>query len=668
MLQIQNRFRRLKRTMPFPMAAYILAKVCEGLDYAHKRRDRGGHLMGIIHRDVSPQNVLVSYEGDIKVIDFGIAKAASRATQTQAGVIKGKFGYMSPEQVRGQRLDHRSDLFAIATLMYELLIADRLFSGESDFVILEKVRNVDVPPVRERVPNCPPELAWVVEKGLARDPGKRYQWAAEIQEDLEAYLKGQNEPFGAKQLAAWMREQFVADLEREAEALREQGTVVEVVTQALEEARASGITGQGLAVEESGILHRDDLVEEEPEADATVVDADVPSEVRAALAQAVAEAPTPVVETGVQPTVILSRDAVMIPPELPAQATVLLEGPPRVAQRIPSAEQPLFPPPPQGLIAGQDLAAAKSRRRLPGRDLLLGALVALTVVASLFGARSFFRRGPSRGTLVVTLHPPASAEVWVDQVARGSLDGRGAFTLKEVPAGRHHLSVRRGDQTFEEEVEVVAEDVLVVAATLGPPEPPLPGRLQLQMGVEGATVFVDGAELVDGAWRDPIPLSPAQPHALRIAKAGFQEATIELILRPGEELTRRVDLEPIAAAPTARSPRVERKPPPPRRVAEVPELPQSSTPQHPAARRHEEAPTPEVGGEAGYLIANSQPWARVVIDGKDTGRMTPIAPRSKISLLPGKHVVTLVANGKSYRFDVQIRPGEDYRLIQQLGE
>ena len=144
LLQIQNRLRKVKQQMPVPMACFVIAKVLEGLDYAHRKRDPLGRPLEIVHRDCSPQNVLVSYEGEVKVIDFGIAKATSRNSRTMAGVLKGKFGYMSPEQVRGLPLDRRSDIFALGTMLYECLTGERLFQGETDFSTLEKVRNVDI--------------------------------------------------------------------------------------------------------------------------------------------------------------------------------------------------------------------------------------------------------------------------------------------------------------------------------------------------------------------------------------------------------------------------------------------------------------------------------------------------------------------------------------------
>jgi serine/threonine protein kinase len=139
-----ERFRRRKEIMPTAMAVFCATKICEGLDYAHRKKDARGMQLEIIHRDVSPQNILISFEGEVKIIDFGIAKAANRSQKTQAGILKGKFGYMSPEQVRGLPIDRRSDIFAVGVILYEMLTGEKLFVGESDFSTLEKVRNAEV--------------------------------------------------------------------------------------------------------------------------------------------------------------------------------------------------------------------------------------------------------------------------------------------------------------------------------------------------------------------------------------------------------------------------------------------------------------------------------------------------------------------------------------------
>ncbi|MBN8611666.1 MAG: serine/threonine protein kinase, partial [Deltaproteobacteria bacterium] len=219
LLQIMNRFRKMRKQMPASMGAWIGAKMCEGLDYAHRKKDRSGRPLGIIHRDVSPQNCLVSYEGQVKMIDFGIAKAASRNTKTQAGVLKGKFGYMSPEQVRGLPVDHRSDIFAVGTCLYEMLTTERLFVGESDFSTLEKVRNAQVPALSLQVPDIPKELEDIVMKALARDVENRWQSAAEMQEALQRFIARERPPFGTSKLAAWMRTAFAPEMAKEKQRL-----------------------------------------------------------------------------------------------------------------------------------------------------------------------------------------------------------------------------------------------------------------------------------------------------------------------------------------------------------------------------------------------------------------------------------------------------------------
>ncbi|MCE9574252.1 MAG: serine/threonine protein kinase, partial [Deltaproteobacteria bacterium] len=221
LLQIANRLRKLKQVMPVPMACFVIAKVCEGLDYAHRKRDALGRPLEIVHRDCSPQNVLVSYEGEVKIIDFGIAKAASRGSRTMAGVLKGKFSYMSPEQVRGLPLDRRCDIFALGTILYECLTGERLFQGETDFSTLEKVRNVDIQRPSELNRNIPPPVEAVIMKALAKDADDRYQWCSEMGADLQRYLMSQEQVYTSKSIATWLRDAFNADMERERQQLED---------------------------------------------------------------------------------------------------------------------------------------------------------------------------------------------------------------------------------------------------------------------------------------------------------------------------------------------------------------------------------------------------------------------------------------------------------------
>jgi serine/threonine protein kinase len=212
---IFDRTRKLGEALPIPMACYSVMKICEGIDYAHNKRDQQGREMGLVHRDISPQNILVSYEGEVKIIDFGIAKAANKASKTQAGILKGKFGYMSPEQVRGLPLDRRSDIFSVGIVLYELLTGERLFLGESDFSTLEKVRNVEIMPPTLHNPKIPEDLEAIVFKALAKNVDERYENAIDLHDDLQRFLYSINSLYSRKDLSQYMKRAFSEELARE---------------------------------------------------------------------------------------------------------------------------------------------------------------------------------------------------------------------------------------------------------------------------------------------------------------------------------------------------------------------------------------------------------------------------------------------------------------------
>jgi serine/threonine protein kinase len=210
-----DRVRHEGEGIPIELACYATKKICEGLDYAHRRRDNRGRPLGIIHRDVSPQNVLLSYDGDVKVIDFGIAKAANRMVRTQTGILKGKFAYMAPEQARGEPTDHRSDVFAIGVILYELLTGERAFKAESDFALLEKVRKVDLIPPRKLQPDVPRELERIVYKAMSREAGDRYAWASVMASDLDRFMTNHGLTYNKEELSAYVRKAFKGDYDEE---------------------------------------------------------------------------------------------------------------------------------------------------------------------------------------------------------------------------------------------------------------------------------------------------------------------------------------------------------------------------------------------------------------------------------------------------------------------
>ena len=202
--------------IPVPLVCRIITEACAGLDYAHKRTDGNGKPLGIVHRDISPQNILLTFEGRVKVVDFGIAKAADQATVTRSGVLKGKYSYMSPEQAAGQKVDCRSDIFALGVVLYELLTCNRLFKRPSDMATLQAVGECDIPPPSQVNPRVPKDLDALVMKALTRRPEDRYAEAVQLQRALEEWLVGHPVPSSSAHVAEFMKNLYAARLAEEA--------------------------------------------------------------------------------------------------------------------------------------------------------------------------------------------------------------------------------------------------------------------------------------------------------------------------------------------------------------------------------------------------------------------------------------------------------------------
>lgn len=172
------------RKIPVGLALLIACKICEGLSYAHEARDNRDRLLGIVHRDISPPNVLLTRHGEVKVVDFGLAKANSQLERSEPGIIKGKFSYLSPEAALGESVDLRTDLFAVGVILWEMLAGRRLFLGETDLQTVRLVQAAEIPDIRRFNPDVNPQIDAVVRRSLARDPRQRYQSAREMGADI----------------------------------------------------------------------------------------------------------------------------------------------------------------------------------------------------------------------------------------------------------------------------------------------------------------------------------------------------------------------------------------------------------------------------------------------------------------------------------------------------
>lgn len=215
---ILQRAKSLNQPMSVGHALLIISKVCAGLDYAHRKKDLTGRELNLVHRDISPQNILVSYEGEVKLVDFGIAKAASQSSETRTGILKGKLSYMAPEQARGQAVDRRTDIFAIGIVLYEILTGHKLFKGDNDFDTLEKVREAKVePPPTSLNSQVDPELEAMILKALAKEPDHRYQSASEMQTALEDHMSRKGYDFSTVRLAQYLQNLFQHDIEQDSQ-------------------------------------------------------------------------------------------------------------------------------------------------------------------------------------------------------------------------------------------------------------------------------------------------------------------------------------------------------------------------------------------------------------------------------------------------------------------
>jgi serine/threonine protein kinase len=186
--EFNNRHTQMNVKIPVDIGIYIISRVCRALEYAHGKIDRNGKHLGVVHRDISPKNILISTEGVVKLTDFGIAKAANYMRDQEGEVLMGKAQYMSPEQAQFMSTDRRSDIFSLGIVMHELLSGQALFGGERTQVILENVVCKPVPKPRAINASIPEEVEKLMLKALERDPAKRYQDAGEMAYELEYYM------------------------------------------------------------------------------------------------------------------------------------------------------------------------------------------------------------------------------------------------------------------------------------------------------------------------------------------------------------------------------------------------------------------------------------------------------------------------------------------------
>jgi serine/threonine protein kinase len=250
--------------LPRELGLHITADVCRALAYAHGRTD-GTKSLGIVHRDISPHNILLSEQGEVKLTDFGIAKAMNKREQTGTGVVKGKVAFMSPEQAMGKPADQRSDLFSLGTVLYLLMVRTRPFEGPTDLETLLRVQKGDFAPPEAVAPDLEPEVAAIINRALKHDVDERYQSADEMLADLEHVLRNVFRPVGQTELKRWL-----ADLS----ANDGQPSILKATSRHTASRTGTGeLDGQDVVLSDSQEVQEEDEIDAEARTSLAVVEA-----------------------------------------------------------------------------------------------------------------------------------------------------------------------------------------------------------------------------------------------------------------------------------------------------------------------------------------------------------------------------------------------------------
>lgn len=618
LLKVMNRHKKAGRFVDPSMAAFVGARALSALHYAHTKNDSRGRPLNIIHRDVSPQNIIVGYSGQVKLIDFGVARAASQSQKTQAGILKGKFGYMSPEMVRGLPIDHRSDVFAMGICLHELLTNSRLFYGETDFATLELVRDAQVAPPSLKAPGIPAALDAIVMKALAREAEDRYQSAEEMQRALEQFLAAQDQPYGQTDVGMAMRQAFHTEVARERERLDifwkmlERGELVRgaVVPSSsaefsseIQSATVPVLDPQGIA---SGEHASDPLHEEQTH---IFFSADELDEI------------TDLQHRGPPPAARPATLSDLIPPALPDQAgrpihKFTSSGTYQRAtpSEPPPGEPPLESPSERGSTHTYHRSSLRSSGRIARYAVL--ALLAVTLGMATYAVPRFATAGT--GALAIESVDDPDALVRVDGIVRGNPP----LLVEDLTPGVHQIEIEASGY------EVARADVLVEQGEAR--------RVKLSLEKAGTPTTTSAATPAARA-AQPVP---AQDSAAKAA--------------PDKPAAQPTDG---ARADGVKEPEVTAI----EKTAEpVDELPPS---------REENAVGESVSAELaarneGELLISTVPWSHVFVDGSDTERDTPVRA---LRVKAGAHRVGLrTPDDQMHEFDVVVKPGQTVRIIRRF--
>jgi serine/threonine-protein kinase len=593
---------RERRLMDVRLAAGVLVQACEGLHHAHELTDGDGRALNLVHRDVSPQNLFVTVDGATKVLDFGIAKAAGASTKTRTGTVKGKYAYMPPEQLKGEVLDRRVDVFALGVVMFEALTGKRLFWRETDFLIFRAITEEPIPRVRDYRPDVPPGLDAAVARALTRSRDERFPTARAFGEAITQALAAQSGPLPQPNVGAELRGLFTDEIDAHrrlvARALGEPETISSS-DEDTDTMRMPGDGPMGLAPVAGAETTLDPL--------AGRSNGSLPRVSGAGAGPGTQPLPAAPMGVGAAHT-----------PERPRSMAAILPLAPPMDETGPT---------PGGISAEAEAALARSQAVTQPAPFITGPTQLLDDAASTMNESEL--RPAFMGESSVDLRPARrrGRALWLVLVVGG------------LAAGGYALA-RSGGGSSDGGLQSTA-----VAAP--------PGKGERASGTDRGQAGQAGHD------RSSALPAPAMPDAATHAVAGPPDAapTAPYASAPP-------DAAPVAVVdPTPPDPKEpEVTPPrdggrPPRVVKQRPRQEERVRPPPPPPRdkepRDEDPPPADL--TPGTISIDSEPYATIYIDGKKIG----ITPLAHISLPPGTHKVRAVSAAGEKNFTITIEPGKE---------
>lgn len=591
--------------LPCEIMAFIVRDAALGLHHAHHAKDAAGQSLDVVHRDVSPQNIMVRDDGVAKVVDFGIAHVANRGVKTQTGLVKGKPQYMSPEQIGGKRLDGRSDLFSLGVLLWESTTQRQLFHKDNVVATINAIMNEPVPPPSSFVPNYPAELEHIVMKMLAREREERFSTCGEAAEVLSQYLANVETPVTQKEVAGFVDHLLGAEIDERTQDLTPSAVNIFTPTPMSFSATHANL-GETINIDASSGSR----------SSAARIGLFVTG---AALMLAAAvfvmvwgntEAPAPPKTVEPTPVELLSIEVTK-----PVGASVIVDGT-LWKEKVPTTVTGLTPGP-------HDFEL-----KLPGKP----ALKKRVVMSKAPKALKVIRLKPPAEGMVLDIREPPGAQVIVDGKPWPE---RVPTVVTGLSKGLHQVRLQPEGLPSVEKSYFLKPDTPVIVQEAAPKKSMV---LDLREP-RGAIVTINGSR-----WREPVPTNitglPPGAHQIKLALPGHEAIEKQITLKANEPL---IVAEPMPAKLAIAPPR--------RRTVAVPSEPQIR----------------EVAVEkkTGFLNLNTKPWTQVSID----GRRHVTTPVFRLELPVGQHVLRFVnaKAGIDEKRKVTIRDGQVSKMNLKLG-